>query len=104
MWQGWFNLAVAVWLIVCSFVPSLHTPVAMLIGGVVAVIFGLWAAVDKRWQGYPNALIGVWLFLSAVAFNILAPWNFFVFGIAIGIFAIWNLATPRHMPHQPKTV
>ncbi len=100
MWQAWVNLAAGIWLILAGIIPGIRTEASMLIGGIVAVIFGFWAGTEK-WHGIVNGIIGIWLILSALWFNLVVPWNFIIFGIIIGLIAIWNLATP---PHQaPST-
>jgi hypothetical protein len=92
MWQSWIDLAVSVWLIISTFVMAIRTPASMFVAGIVAIIFGFWAA-SNSWQGAVNGILGVWLFLSGVAFSLAVPWNFFISGIVVGILAIWNLST-----------
>ena len=93
MWQGWIDIAVGVWLIVCGFVPGLQSSASMVVGGAVATVFGFWGAGRTNgWQGTINGLIGIWLLLSAIVFLLVVPWNFFLSGIIIGALAIWNVA------------
>lgn len=104
MWQGWINIAVGVWLIICGFVPQLQTPAGILIPGIVSVIFGFWGAGRvNSWQGTVNGIIGIWLFLSGVAFGLAVPWNFFISGIVVGILAIWNTAEHAEPGHTVST-
>ncbi len=98
MWQGWFNLTVAAWLIFSTFISAIRTPASMIVASIVAVVFGFWSAAEKSWQGTINGIIGVWLFLSGIWFGLAAPWNFFISGIVIGVIAIWNI-TDNHEHH-----
>lgn len=93
MWQGWFDLAAGIWLVISSFIPALQTPASILTAGIVIAIFGFWSATENSWQGTVNGIIGVWLFLSGVAFSLAVPVNFFVSGIVVGLLAIWNLSS-----------
>lgn len=95
MWQGWFDLAAGIWLIVCTFIPSLHTPISMIVGGAVVTIFGFWGARARdSWQGTVNGIIGIWLLLSGIWFSLAVSWNFFLSGIIIAVFAIGNVSRP----------
>ena len=95
MWQGWIDLAVGIWLVVCAFVPGLQTPASMIVPGIAAFVFGFWGAARvNSWQGTVNGIIGIWLFLSGIAFNLFVLWNFFIAGALVGVLSIWNVA--RH--------
>ena len=94
MWQGWFDLAVGIWLIISAFVPAIRTPASMVAAGATAIIFGFWGAGRRNsWQGTINGLIGIWLLISAIWLFLAVPWNFFFSGVVIGILAIWNIAS-----------
>lgn len=93
MWQGWFDLAVGIWLIISTFIPAIRTPASMIAAGAAAVLFGFWGAGRRNsWQGTLNGIIGIWLILSGIWFYLAVPWNFFFSGLVIGILAIWNVA------------
>ncbi len=98
MWQGWVDIIIGIWLILCGFIPALQTPPSMLIAGVAAAIFGFWS---KTWQGTTNGIIGFWLFFSGVWFGLVAPWNFFISGGIMTILAVWNATKHPHVQHMP---
>lgn len=98
MWQGWVDMIVGVWLILCGFVPGLQTSWSMLLAGFAVGVIGFSA---RTWQGNLNGLSGIWLFLSAVWFGLVAPWNFFLFGAIITVLAVWNVSQHPHPEHLP---
>lgn len=100
MWQGWFDLAAGIWLVISAFIPNIQSDASIIVGGAVALLFGLWGAVnEKRWQSVVNGVVGIWLLLSGIWFNLIAPWNFFIFGVVIGLLAIWNLLQHPEAKH-----
>jgi hypothetical protein len=102
MWQGWFNLAAAIWLIMSAFTPDVRTSASMITAGVVITIFGFWGAGERKsWQGIINGLIGVWLLISAIWLDFTLQWNFFIAGIIISLLAIWNILQHRELSNEP---
>ena len=102
MWQGWFDFAAGIWLIVSAFIPAIQTDASMIVGGAVALIFGFWgAATDNSWQSICNGVIGIWLLLSGIWLNLAAPWNFFIFGAVMVLLAIWNIVQHPQAKHIP---
>ena len=107
MWQAWLNLAAGLWLILCGLVPSLQTPGAMIVPGIVVFILGFWTTARvKSWEGTINGIAGIWLFLSGVWFELWVPWNFLILGALITVLSIVNLiehpSPATQTPHTAK--
>ncbi len=96
MWQGWINLVLGIWLIITGFVPSLQTPVNFTIVGILAAVFGFWAA--KQWQGIVAGILGLWALLNGIWFHIFADLNFIIVGILLGAAGLWCglIHPPKH--------
>jgi hypothetical protein len=100
MWQGWFDLAAGIWLVISAFILSIQSDASIIVAGAVALIFGFWGATtEKSWQSVINGIIGIWLLLSSIWFHLIAPWNFLIFGAIMGILAIWNITERPHATH-----
>ncbi len=99
MWQGWINVVLGIWMIVSGLVPSLQTPVNLIIVGLLIAIMGFWTY--KTWQGIVNGILGLWLFVSGAIIHLLAPVNFIIVGLVVALLALWEaLGHPTEMRHK----
>ena len=102
MWQGWFDLVAAIWLIMSAFTPDTRTLASMIAAGIVITIFGFWGARERKsWQGIINGLIGVWLLIAAIWLNFVWQWNFLISGMIIGLLALWNILQHSELSSEP---
>ncbi len=99
MWQGWVNVVLGIWMLISGFVPSLQTPVNLIIVGLLIAVMGFTAY--KTWQGIVNGILGLWLFVSGAIIHLMAPANFIIVGLVVALIALWEaLGQTREMRHK----
>lgn len=109
-WQDWFNLVLAVWLILAPYVAfhSVNDVPAWnaYVCGLIVAIFAIAAlARPQVWEEWVNLAVGVWLIVSPFVLGFsdqpIIMWNHIVVGILIGGDALWAALqySPRRMGH-----